>query len=109
MTTTLALALLLSLPSQEGGRRLIDAEIGKARASAGIVPSAGADDAEFLRRVFLDVVGTIPSLEEAERFLADARPDKRALLIEDLLTRDTYARNWAHVWASAILGDGDVR
>lgn len=108
-TTTLALALLLSLPQEEGGRRRIDAEIGKARAAAGVTTSPRADDAEFLRRVFLDVVGTIPSLEEAERFLSDGRPDKRERLIDDLLTRATYARNWAHVWASAILGNGDVR
>src|SRR5262245_43984383 len=108
-TISIALALMLSAAQAESGRRLIDAEIGKARAAAGIVASPASDDAEFLRRVTLDIVGTIPTLEEAERFLSDPKSDKRAVLIDDLLTRGTYARNWAQVWGSAILGNGDVR
>ena len=45
------------------------------------------DDATFLRRVYLDVIGTLPTADEARQFLADKRADKRAKLVEALLTR----------------------
>jgi hypothetical protein len=113
-TLPLLLALVLAAPAsgvQEppSGRRLIDAEIAAKRDAAGLRATLLCDDAEFLRRVWLDIAGTIPTLEEAERFLSDAAPDKRARLIDDLLSSPGYARNWSHVWASAILGVGDVR
>ncbi|MCS6852873.1 MAG: DUF1549 and DUF1553 domain-containing protein [Gemmataceae bacterium] len=57
-----------------------------------------ASDAEFLRRVYLDLVGTIPSAEEARAFLADSSPDKRARLIDDLLARPEHARHLQHVF-----------
>jgi len=110
--TVLAVVLAASeLQSQEplSGRRLIDAEISKKRQAAGLPSAAKSDDAEFLRRVWLDIAGTIPTAEEAEQFLKDPSPGKRERLIDRLLEGDTYARNWSHVWASAILGVGDVR
>jgi hypothetical protein len=91
------------------GRSLIDAEISKKREAAGLRPASTSDDAEFLRRVWLDIAGTIPTLEEAQRFLSDPAPDKRARLIDELLSGSGYARNMAQCWASAILGVGDVR
>jgi Protein of unknown function (DUF1549)/Protein of unknown function (DUF1553) len=51
-----------------------------------------ADDAEFLRRVWLDFAGTIPSADDARAFLNDKAPDKRAKLIDTLLASDRYAR-----------------
>ncbi len=59
-----------------------------------IPPSAGSDDATFVRRAFLDAIGTLPTVEESRAFLADARPDKRAKLIDDLLERPEYADFW---------------
>ena len=109
----LALALFSTvLEAQESalsGRRLIDAEIGKARDAAGVRAAPRSDDSEFLRRVTLDIVGTLPTVEETEAFLADRSPDKRARLIDDLLASGRYARNWSQIWSSAILGVGDVR
>ena len=83
--TVLAVVLAASeLRSQEplSGRRLIDAEISKKRQAAGLPSAAKSDDAEFLRRVWLDIAGTIPTAEEAEQFLKDPSPGKRERLID---------------------------
>jgi hypothetical protein len=60
----------------------------------GIVPSALGGDAEFLRRVSLDLTGSLPLLEEVEAFLADPSPSKRERKIDELLNRPTYAAWW---------------
>ena len=53
-----------------------------------------ADDATFLRRVRLDVTGCLPASAEVREFLADARPDKRQLKIDELLNGTGYAELW---------------
>ena len=60
----------------------------------GIEPFAQSDDRTFLRRVYLDTVGVLPSLEEAEAFLSSDRPDKRSALVDRLLNRDEYSTHW---------------
>lgn len=66
-----------------------------------VAPSA--DDAEFLRRVYLDIAGKIPSVAEARAFLDDNRPDKRRRLIEDLVNRGSFAAHFANVWRDMLL------
>jgi hypothetical protein len=61
----------------------------------GIVPSGLAGDTEFLRRVSLDVTGTLPTPSEIREFVADKSPDKRAKKIDELLERPGYAAWWA--------------
>ncbi|HXG12828.1 MAG TPA: DUF1549 domain-containing protein [Gemmataceae bacterium] len=61
----------------------------------GIVPSELCTDAEFLRRVSLDLTGTLPPPDEVAAFLADPSPDKRAKKVEELLSRPAYAAWWA--------------
>ncbi len=60
----------------------------------GIVPSEVCTDGEFLRRVSLDLTGTLPTPKEIEAFLADRAPDKRARKVEELLARPTYVARW---------------
>lgn len=60
----------------------------------GIVPSGICSDGEFLRRVTLDVTGTLPTPDEVTRFLADPSPGKRAAKIEELLKTPAYAAWW---------------
>ena len=60
-----------------------------------IPASEPADDATFLRRVFLDIIWVIPTSSEARRFLNDRDPCKRAKLVESLLHRPEYADFWA--------------
>jgi hypothetical protein len=73
----------------------IDAAVVAKLRKLGIVPSEVCSDGEFLRRVSLDLTGTLPSPREIESFLADASPDKRAKKVDELLTRPTYAARWA--------------
>lgn len=61
------------------------------------------DDATFLRRVWLDLVGDIPSPEHTTAFLLDPSPDKRDRVIRDLLASDQYGQNWARYWRDVIL------
>ncbi|MCS7046526.1 MAG: DUF1549 and DUF1553 domain-containing protein, partial [Gemmataceae bacterium] len=74
----------------------IDREIAQA---IGGGPVAGpASDAEFLRRVYLDLSGIIPTAAQARAFLADQSPDKRSKLIDHLLASDGYARHMQHTF-----------
>lgn len=67
---------------------------------------ARADDATFLRRVSLDLIGLLPSPEETQRFLADPAPDKRARLVTALLARDVdYADHWMAFWNDLLRND----
>ena len=61
---------------------LIDRHIETRLDAEGLRPAAPADDAEFLRRVYLDLHGVIPTAEQAARFLADTDPARRARLVE---------------------------
>ncbi len=67
-------------------------------------PSAIAEDAEWLRRVSLDLIGRIPTIDEAESFLASRRPRKRQELIDQLLDDSAYARNLTTIWANLLVG-----
>ena len=64
-------------------------------ATLGEIPSGRCSDGEFLRRVSLDLTGTLPAVAEAREFLADDRSDKRARKIDELLERPGYAAWWA--------------
>ena len=64
-------------------------------AKLGIVPSDVAGDSEFLRRVSLDMIGSLPGPQEIQDFVADKRPHKRALKVDELLERPAYAAWWA--------------
>ena len=68
-----------------------------ARANGGPV-AAPADDAEFVRRVFLDLAGRIPSAAEVREFLADTSADKREKLIDRLLAGPDYPRHMQAAW-----------
>lgn len=70
------------------------------------IPSAGlCDDATFLRRAFLDTIGTLPSPDEVRAFLADDAPGKRDGLVAGLLDRDEYADYWTMRWADVLRAD----
>ena len=80
-----------ALPDASG---LIDEHIfGKLR-SVGIDPLPPSDDRTFLRRVYLDAAGVLPTPEEADRFLSSSDPGKREALIDSLLDSDEHAKHW---------------
>jgi hypothetical protein len=66
-------------------------------------PAPMADDAEFLRRAFVDTIGTLPTEQEARDFLGDPSPDKRNRLIEALLNRPEFVDYWAYKWSDLLL------
>jgi hypothetical protein len=68
----------------------------------GVPPSEICSDGEFLRRVSLDITGTLPTAAEAESFLADKDPRKREKLVDDLLNRPAYAGYFALKWGDIL-------
>ncbi len=72
------------------------------------LPSEQASDADFLRRVYLDIIGTLPTADEARAFLKDDRPDRRGLLVEQLLARPEFADFWALKWSDVMRVDRQV-
>jgi hypothetical protein len=85
----------------------IDRHLGAAWKAAGVTPAGPADDAEFLRRVSLDLGGRIPSVAETRAFLGNRRPDARARLIDELLASPRYAAHFTDVWRSAWVPEVD--
>jgi hypothetical protein len=81
---------------------IVDRFVRKKLNSLGIPPSPGCDDASFLRRVTLDLAGRIPTLDEADRFQSNQRPDKRQRLVERLLASDDYATFFARKWGAIL-------
>jgi hypothetical protein len=73
----------------------------------GILPSELASDSVFLRRVYLDVLGTLPSPAEVRDFQKNGDADKRAKWIDKILDRPEYADYWAQKWADVLLVNRD--
>jgi len=68
----------------------------------GIPPAHLCSDAAFVRRAYLDVIGTLPTAQETKTFLADQDPNKRSALIDRLLARDEFADYWAMKWSDLL-------
>ena len=68
----------------------------------GIQPANLCSDAVFLRRVYLDAIGTLPTAKEASEFLASREPAKRAALVDRLLDREEFADYWAMKWSDLL-------
>lgn len=79
--------------------RVIDAKLKDAKIPA----SPRADDAEFLRRVYLDLTGCIPPIAKVRAFLADTDADKRDKLIDELLASHEYGERFAHYWHELVV------
>ncbi len=85
-------------------RDVIDREIKASWEKEKIAPPARSSDAVFLRRVYLDLVGMIPRIEETTAFLNDTDPKKRELLIDKLLADPRFFANQATAWDLVLLG-----
>lgn len=78
--------------------RLISAKLEKEN----IQPTAPITDEVFVRRLYLDIAGRIPSLRETTSFLADKDTDKRAKLIDTLLASEAYVQNFSNYWGDIL-------
>jgi hypothetical protein len=82
---------------------LIDQHV-DSRLKADKVPEAErADDAEFLRRVYLDLHGVVPTAEQAAQFLADSQPDRRVRLVDALLASPRYGEYLGDIWQGYLV------
>ncbi|OYW30885.1 MAG: hypothetical protein B7Z47_02795, partial [Chthoniobacter sp. 12-60-6] len=80
----------------------IDALLARDWAAHNLTPNASADDSVFVRRIYLDVVGRIPTTREAEEFLASREEGRRPALIDKLLDSEGYVQNYFHYWADVL-------
>lgn len=80
----------------------VDRVLDERLCSTAVPSSPRADDAEFLRRATLDIIGRIPSREETIAYLASEDPDKRRHLVDDLLERPSYGEFLATIWRENI-------
>jgi hypothetical protein len=72
-----------------------------------IPPSPRCDDQTFIRRAFLDTIGTLPTAEETKSFLADNSADKRDKLVDHLLGRPEFVDYWTNKWGDLLLLSGE--
>ncbi len=110
-TSSLALVLLLFAgplaaaeprpPAERDAAQRVDAALLQALGKdAALMPLA--DDAVFLRRVSIDLIGKLPSPEDIRAFVADTNPNKRAQQIDRLLASEAYAVNWGRYWRDVL-------
>lgn len=106
--------VLIPGPEQSGAfpvlaqHNFIDEHVDRKLAALNLHPSRLAGDSEFLRRAFLDIIGTLPTSVEARAFLADKSPDKRAKLVDGLLDRPEFVDYWALRWADQLRVDSEA-
>jgi hypothetical protein len=92
---------------------LIDTHIFSRLKETGVPPSERSDDAEFLRRVWLDLAGKVPPVMEVRDFLATDDPDKRRRVVDELLASSRHVVHFTTYWRSVLVpeanNDGRVR
>ena len=88
------------------GTRYIDKLIDARLKEEGIKPSKQSGDAEFLRRVHLDLTGQIPTVEAVVSFLEDGSRNKREKKIDELIGSELYLDYWTRLWANWLIGRG---
>jgi hypothetical protein len=94
-------------PFAFAARNFIDEKAAAKWREMGLVPSALCTDAEFIRRAMLDAIGAVPTPSEAEDFVADTDPDKRAKLVDRILDRPEYVDFWALKWGDLLRVNSD--
>src|SRR5262245_23370876 len=90
-------------PSAEALSATIDRLINVRLETSQGTPAQPASDAEFLRRVYLDLVGRIPPIDVASDFLGDPSPDKRGQLVRRLLQSEAHFTHWTNVWRQVMI------
>lgn len=91
-----------SVRAQSAAVSSVDQAVFQRLADLNITAAENCSDEVFVRRVYLDVIGTLPTAKEAIDFLSDKRPDKRRVLIDQLLERDEFADYWAVKWGDIL-------
>jgi hypothetical protein len=84
------------------GELTIDRLVLDAQKNKGIQPALPCSDAVFLRRVYVDLTGTLPKPDESIAFFRNKRPEKRARLIDRLLESEEYTHYWTLKWCDLL-------
>ncbi len=102
--------------SDEDVIAFINSQIRQGWKDASISPSAAANDGEWCRRLYLDVVGRVPTVDELQKFTSSKGRRRKAELVDRLLSLDAesaeqyveeYARNWTTIWTNILVGRAD--
>ena len=91
-----------------GRRNFIDELVLKQLRRLNLNPSPRCSDEVFVRRTFLDTIGTLPTSLEVRQFLEDGSPTKRDDLIESLLTRPEFTDYWSYHWSDLLMINGTL-
>ncbi|MFN9752289.1 MAG: DUF1549 and DUF1553 domain-containing protein [Planctomycetota bacterium] len=95
-------------PVSGGQVQRIDQLISQTWTDYSLTPSPAATDGEWCRRVYLDLIGRVPTVDELQAFTGDKSPAKKERLVRDLLYGERYtgeyARNWTTVWTNLLIG-----
>jgi hypothetical protein len=86
---------------------LINEAIQKGWADHNVVPSKAATDSEWCRRVYLDLIGRVPTVDEVTAYIGEKKHDKREALVDRLLGDEfngDYKRNWTTIWTNTLIG-----
>jgi hypothetical protein len=100
-------AVLTQAFDQFAPRNFIDERVKEKLVELNIPPSTTVQDHDFVRRVFIDTLGVLPTPEEALAFGKDKRPDKRDRLIESVLQRPEFVDYWSYKWSDLFLVNSD--
>ncbi|MGE0529342.1 MAG: DUF1549 and DUF1553 domain-containing protein, partial [Bdellovibrionales bacterium] len=103
-------AVTVTVPLQENPARpfarhqknFIDGYINKTLDQLHLPSSPPCTDETFVRRVYLDLIGTLPTSQEVKQFLADKREDRRTHLVSELLERPEYVDYWSYKWGDLL-------
>ncbi len=107
-TTSLARSGRQAAPSDFPQVQLINQHIARVWEAYALRPSEQATDGEWCRRLYLDVIGRVPSVVELREFVSDRSADKKRALVDRLLYeeryREEFARNWTTIWTNLLIG-----
>lgn len=105
-TWSTAVPLPESIPAEKYAElpraNFIDGLVYQKLATLNILPSPPCSETQYLRRIFLDGIGRLPTSEEVTEFLADQGPDKRPRWVERVLAQPEYGDFWANKWADLL-------
>ena len=102
LLTSLGLTLAAAAPDLKVTAAKIDELVNAKLAKEKVQPNAPASDEIFVRRVYLDVAGRIPTIQETTEFLKSSDPEKRAKLIDTLLAGEGYVQNFFNYWGDIL-------
>jgi hypothetical protein len=96
------------LVDQREPRNFIDEMIDAQLTRLNLPASPAGNDSEFIRRAYIDTIGTLPSADEVRTFLADTGEDKRDRLIAELLERPEFVDYWTYKWCDVLMLNGNL-